>query len=132
MKKMICFTIILFVFLSCQSPLERFDCQKVDYIDVYFVPFDIMSPIEITKEHIKLDLHRKTISDKERIEKVCKEILSLKEQKGAGFMDGKIHLRIDFSHNEKEVLTILSDGNTFKIGRRIYELDTELLNLLIE
>lgn len=124
--------ILFLIFLSCQKGLKKFDCQKIDYINIYFVPFDIMSPIEFTKEHIKLELHKKTISDKDRIENICDRTLLIKKSEDVNFMNGKVHLRADFIRNEKEILTVLSDGNTFKIGRKLYEWDEDLIDLLIQ
>lgn len=130
--KRIYFVMMLLVILGCQNPIERLDCQKIDSIGVYYLPFGISSPIGgLTQESIK-DLDKKEVDNEQKIQKICDRTSQIKELEDVDFMDTKVHLRADFINNEKEVLTILSDGNTFKIGRRIYELDTELLNLLIK
>lgn|SRR5690554_3348608 len=132
MVKRIYFVLILFTFLGCQNPNERLDCQKIDFIGVYYLPFGISSPTGgLTQDSIK-DLDKKEVDNEQKIQKICDRTSQIKELKDVDFMDTKVHLRADFVQDKKEVLTILSDGNIFKIGRRIYELDTELLNLLIK
>lgn len=131
MKKHISFIVLLSFCLSCQDSLNNLNKDDISHIDVYYVPFDILSPIETTQDHIKLDLYKKVIDGKE-IENIYDELLLLKKVKNVEFNDTGIYLRADFYNQDKEILRLLFDKNSFKIGNSIYNENTDLINSLIK
>lgn len=128
MKKHLSLIILLCLSLSCKDNLDK---DNITHIDVYYVPFDILSPIGTTQDDIKSGFHRKII-DKKEIEKIYDELLILKEVKGVEFMDAGVYLRTDFYNKDKEILRLLFDKNSFKIGNNIYNENTDLINILIK
>lgn len=131
MKKYIFLITLLCFCLSCQDNLNDLKKDDITHIDVYYVPFDILSPIETTQEHIKSDAHKKIINGSD-IEQIYNELLLLEKVKGVGFMDAGVYLRADFYNKDKEILRLLFDKNNFKIGNNIYNENTDLINALIK
>ncbi|NQX81345.1 MAG: hypothetical protein HRT66_05045 [Flavobacteriaceae bacterium] len=131
MKKYLYLIILLCFCLGCQNSLNTFKKEGITHIDVYYIPFDILSPIETTQEYIKLDIHKKVIKGND-IEQICNELLLLKEIKGIDYMDTGIYLRADFYNKDKEVLRLLFDKVHFKIDNTTYKENTDLVNLLIK
>jgi hypothetical protein len=111
--------------------LNNLKKDDITHIDVYYVPFDILSPLGITEDDIKLDIHKKVINGND-IEQICNELLLLEKVKGVEFMDTGIYLRADFYNKDKEILRLLFDKNSFKIGNSIYNENTDLINSLIK
>lgn len=116
---------------SCEERYKSIDIKSITHIDVYHIPFSIMLPLGITQEEIKLDVHKKKITNKERILEIGNALLTLKKTKDAEFIDTGIYLRIDFYSNDKEVLKVLFDKRYFKIGSNTYMKNTRLVDLVM-
>lgn len=123
--------VVLLIFLSCQRSLEKYDCQELDYIEIYHITFGVMSPVGVVTEKNIKESKVVEIINKQTLTEVCNRLLFLNEIKGK-FLGPNVYLRADFIHKNKPVLTILSDGYFIKIGRKLYDWDEDLIDLLIQ
>lgn len=123
--------VILLIFLSCQRSLEKYDCQELDYIEVYHITFGAMSPVGIVTEKNIKESKAEEIINKQTLTEICNRLLSLNEIKGKS-LGSNLYLRADFIYKDEPVLTILSDGSLIKIGRKFYDWDEDLIDLLIQ
>lgn len=130
MRYFLCY-ILLLNLSSCQSGLEKYDCQKLDYIEVYHISFGAMSPINVVTEKNIKKSKAKEILNKQTLIEICNRLLSLKEIEGNS-LGPNVYLRADFIYKDEQVLTILSDGFLIKIGRKLYNWDEDLIDLLIQ
>lgn len=129
--KRIYIAVVLLIFLSCQRSLEKFDCQELDYIEVYHITFGAMSPVGVVTEKNIKESKVEEIINKQTLTEICNRLLSLNEIKGKS-LGPNVYLRADFIYKDKPGLTILSDGFSIKIGRKLYDWDEDLIDLLIQ
>lgn len=133
MRYFLCYTLLLLLLslLSCQSKIEKYDCQKLDYIEIHHISFGALSPVGIVTEKNIKESKVEEISNKQTLTKICNRLLFLNEVKDKS-LGPNIYLRADFIHNDKEIYTILSDGYLIKIGHKLYDWDEDLIDLLIQ
>lgn len=122
--------VLLLIFLSCQKSLKKYDCQKLDSIEVYHITFGAMSPVGVVTEKNIKESKVEEIINKQTLTEICNRLLFLNEIKDKS-LGPNVYLRADFIHKDKPVLTILSDGYFIKIGRKLYDWDEDLIELLI-
>lgn len=132
MKKYLFLIILSYSLQSCQNNLNQLKKDDITHIDVYYIPFSILLPVEITGEQIKSNSIKTTINDSLEIHQIYDKLLLLKEVKNVDFINTGIYLRVDFYNNNKENLKLLFDKNHFKIGDDFYIKDKDLIELLIK
>lgn len=132
MKKYLLLIILSYSLQSCQNNLNQLKKNEITHIDVYYIPFSILLPVEITEEQIKSNSIKTTINDSLEIRQIYDKLLLLKKVKDVDFINTGIYLRVDFYNNNKENLKLLFDKNNFKIGDDFYIKDKDLIELLIK
>jgi hypothetical protein len=127
MKRIYFFLIILSIF-GCNQKIE-INKESIDYVDVYYIPFDILAPIETTEHQIELDIYKKTLNNKTK-DSVCEYINKLEEINDIHFNEDNISLRLDFFDQNTKVLKVLCDKNSFRINGNNYKMNEDFLSFI--
>jgi|TARA_B100000780_G_scaffold80054_1_gene54444 hypothetical protein len=130
MMKNFIIILICFLFFGCTKEI-KIDRNQLTKIDVYYIPFDILSPVESKEGDIKLDIYKKTIIGND-LNEISVLLENLKLDKNNNFNENNVYLRADFFNSDKEILRVLFDKKTFFILGSEYKNDEKLIELLIK
>ena len=115
-KQFLISVLILFsviVIIGCKRNLTKIDNTSISHLDIYHISDGIILPLGINQNEIKSEANKLKITDKDKIEEICKAIFLLDINSNAVFEDSGIYLTVDFYNDDKEVFRMLYDRNFF-------------------